>query len=550
MWGFQRSAAPSLQHYRGPSDTGEEIRLQWAFCVLLLELEVYSARGKDGIQLFRQHWPAEAKDQHQMIGNRVLVFRNILDRARRIVGGDVEMKLLGMVQCVWDDWTLKSGLRRYLAKSTEHEMYWDGIRMLTFKFIDEQEPHTSADVWKQRAENRVGRIGWWPFTEPTRTKLPTMAQVRWKRDTRIFSTVVPSSIADSYRSECMLLANMLKTAEVVISNSTDPPRAESSRQDSTEDAGERPAVPEAVLLDDSVRSEDASSASSANTTTLAVTDTPADHSTSSSVPSSPGYVAGQSVAGGSAAVGAPNTTPSTSPSSQASADPTPAMNLQPIVPVRRGFIYWCVDSSWRQPVLTKRADIATHGLNDCALFTRLNQESSAIKGYLRSFFSLKGCVDIEFIKFGSVLTHPSQVRRILEELPCPCKPTCKHDYRYQKSVNEEMHRRIAATEIMEGMKDPSRFHNTSDTLAIIPQDMAQTRFGRDEPAWGLHAVEGIMLWKFLVFVGIMTLAGLVFVAVWLACVDEKDLQGAFTVATFLTTMVMIAVASPQLMGIA
>ena len=71
-----------------------------------------------------------------------------------------------------------------------------------------------------------------------------------------------------------------------------------------------------------------------------------------------------------------------------------------------------------------------------------------------------------------------------------------------------------------------------------------------EEGWGLHAVQGFSLFKILVWITALTVLGLLFVLFWLLFVDKTDLQNAFVPATFLSTMIFLGLAVPQMLRIA
>ena len=58
--------------------------------------------------------------------------------------------------------------------------------------------------------------------------------------------------------------------------------------------------------------------------------------------------------------------------------------------------------------------------------------------------------------------------------------------------------------------------------------------------WGLHAVQGLSLWKILVWIAALEVLGLAFVATWLA----------FVPITFFMTLVLLMLGVPQVLGIA
>ncbi|KAF2227647.1 hypothetical protein BDZ85DRAFT_277531 [Elsinoe ampelina] len=219
----------------------------------------------------------------------------------------------------------------------------------------------------------------------------------------------------------------------------------------------------------------------------------------------------------------------------------------PTTQPKQGRLYWCVDKSWRQPALTQRSIINIAGLNDETLFRRLKQDYNAIRGLLGRYFSLTGLVGIKFIKFGLIHSNNSQVSCLAEQLPCgACKNPCqKYEY-ILVNEDEDFHRQLVAADVMHGMREPDVKHNSTETIEWLPLDVSRSDLQAMEPAWGIHAVEGVIRWKVMVFMALMASLGMVFMALWLRPVDKKDLQGAFAVSSFLMSLVAIVVAAPQL----
>ncbi|KAG8628862.1 hypothetical protein KVT40_002727 [Elsinoe batatas] len=219
-----------------------------------------------------------------------------------------------------------------------------------------------------------------------------------------------------------------------------------------------------------------------------------------------------------------------------SAARTPSIIIPTTQPHQR-HLYWCVDKSWHQPTLTQRSIINIAGLNDETLFRRLTQDYNAIRGILSRYFSLTGLVGIKFIKFGPIHGKNSQVNCLAEQLPCgACKSPCqKYEY-ILVNEDEEFHRQLVAADVM---------HNSTETIEWLPLDVSRSDLQAMEPAWGIHAVEGVIRWKVMVVVALMISLGMVFTVLWPCLVDEKDLQGAFAVSSFLISLVAIVVATPQ-----
>lgn len=111
---------------------------------------------------------------------------------------------------------------------------------------------------------------------------------------------------------------------------------------------------------------------------------------------------------------------------------------------------------------------------------------------------------------------------------------------------------IAAKQLVIGMYEAkSDLRQANDTLAMVPKNTtAALAAEMGTEGWGLHAVQGYSLSKVLTWIAVLTLLGLVFVVFWLSFVNKTDLQNAFLPAMFLGTMLLMALAVPQLLGIA
>ena len=68
--------------------------------------------------------------------------------------------------------------------------------------------------------------------------------------------------------------------------------------------------------------------------------------------------------------------------------------------------------------------------------------------------------------------------------------------------------------------------------------------------WGIHAVQGYSLMKFLNWMMVLTVLGMVFLVVWLVKVDEKDLVNALAPLMFFYTTVLVVLGIPQVLGVA
>ena len=128
----------------------------------------------------------------------------------------------------------------------------------------------------------------------------------------------------------------------------------------------------------------------------------------------------------------------------------------------------------------------------------------------------------------------------------------KTDYDYDLFEPVAAHMKLAAAQLIAGMRKPiSPREHAGGTLAMIPKRKNMTLDHRmGEEGWGLHAIQGFSWFKILVWIAALTAFGLSFVLFWLLFVDRTDLQNAFVPATFLSTMIFIGLAVPQILRVA
>ena len=116
--------------------------------------------------------------------------------------------------------------------------------------------------------------------------------------------------------------------------------------------------------------------------------------------------------------------------------------------------------------------------------------------------------------------------------------------------SDEIHQIVAAKQIIRGMRHPQGYRG-SLSLGMIPKHLDSVpRWPVGTTAWGIHAIQGWSLKKILYWIGSLTILGLAFVPFWLAFINNKDLQSAFTPLFFVGMMTTIAAAIPQLLSIA
>jgi len=68
--------------------------------------------------------------------------------------------------------------------------------------------------------------------------------------------------------------------------------------------------------------------------------------------------------------------------------------------------------------------------------------------------------------------------------------------------------------------------------------------------WGIHAVQGYSLVKFLNWMMVLTILGMVFMVLWLVKIDEKDLVNALAPLVLFYTTVLVFLGVPQVLDVA
>ncbi|KAH6669243.1 hypothetical protein B0J14DRAFT_672109 [Halenospora varia] len=172
-----------------------------------------------------------------------------------------------------------------------------------------------------------------------------------------------------------------------------------------------------------------------------------------------------------------------------------------------------------------------------------------------SHFNFAGSTDIEFIRFSRVFTSSDEVARLGLGLPKPkvssaasqAPSTANHAYEYSLITPEEIHMAITAKQILALMHTTEDFPKTKSTLNLIPKKVdSPLSHEMSCEGWGIHAVQGFSLSKFLRWMGVLLLLHMVFVSYWLLFIDTTDLQNAFVPVGFVITVVGLVVGVPQI----
>ncbi|KAK0516178.1 hypothetical protein JMJ35_000781 [Cladonia borealis] len=210
-------------------------------------------------------------------------------------------------------------------------------------------------------------------------------------------------------------------------------------------------------------------------------------------------------------------------------------------------IYWCVDKVWTEPSQTLLQS-STQIHNDNALYKFLYQGYMQVQGWIGRMFSWKMCIDLNFVQFCRLSNNGDRVIRLATGLP----PHALTNYEFHRFEPESVHMAIAAKQIVTGMYENTDFPDLAkENLQMVPQNIAcPLGSQKGVEGWGMYAIHGYSLRKILYWIVAITVLGLVFVILWLSFVDKTDLQNAFVPAMFLSTMIFMGLAVPQVLGAA
>lgn len=374
--------------------------------------------------------------------------------------------------------------------------YFDGARDLNFISSNLLLRPSFVDRCKQTIEERVGHpVDWRPFKQGHRTCSPGNSRILWYSSNKKLYIDVPDAQAQAYRDRCHAVSDL---AEATIH-----PHQSNSRDSVSHMYPERQASsPFVVNINPSTNEYEL----------------PPLPSRSQS-PERPGAL----VAGG---------------------------------PPQRSYkeIYWCVDRAWTEPRSTKLCSLREHPeiRDDKSLCELLIKEYNRVRAWKGRIFSWKSCLGIEFIKFARISTRRDNIIRVQIGLP----PFSSTSYEISRLTPEEVHMKIAASELIAGIHQPHEVKGRTTTLDMIPKRIRNERANgtssddwSSSEEWGMHALPRFSLWKILVWIVSLAILGLVFVIFWLVFIDKTDLQNAFIPFTFLATMIMIGLGVPQLLEV-
>ncbi|KAK5636501.1 hypothetical protein RRF57_012213 [Xylaria bambusicola] len=113
-----------------------------------------------------------------------------------------------------------------------------------------------------------------------------------------------------------------------------------------------------------------------------------------------------------------------------------------------------------------------------------------------------------------------------------------------KSLPLDIYMRVIGITILAGLKHPDSGWNTSNVLDALPKRWAPPSLLRSHRTigWAFHIRFGVSFLSVALWILGLMLLGLAFVPIWLALVDKKDLQNAFTPASTLFSIAAMLLA--------
>ena len=389
-----------------------------------------------------------------------------------------------------------SGQVAQTLKSFSICTYFDGARYLNFTSSNLLPRPPFVDQCKQRVEERVGHpVDWRPFKQGHRTCPPGNSRISWYYSNKKLYIDLPDAQAQAYKDRCQAVSDIAEAA-------LHPSQSNSPESVSHMYPNRQVSSPFVVNINPSTNEYQLSPLPSG-----------------SQSPERPGVV----VAGG----------------------PRQSSYKE---------IYWCVDRAWTEPRSTKLCSLREQPeiSDDKSLCELLIKEYNRVRAWKGRIFSWKSCLGIEFIKFAKTSTGRDNIIRVQIGLP----PFSSTSYEISRLTPEEVHMKIAASELIAGIHQPHGGRGRTTTLNMIPKRIRNERangtssddWGSSEE-WGMHALPRFSLWKILAWIASLAILGLVFVIFWLVFIDKTDLQNAFIPFTFLATMVLIGLGIPQLLEV-
>lgn len=214
---------------------------------------------------------------------------------------------------------------------------------------------------------------------------------------------------------------------------------------------------------------------------------------------------------------------------------TPSYRSVPVFPMQQQqYLLTCVNESRNTPKLTQIALHQKQVQTDTDLANALRDHYALVNRQWYRFLRLRGLTSIEFVQFYMHRNRFADIRK------CPDVPpiTVNHDYDFTPN---DLLPPVGGRYLLHLFKHPQEYDDEVVAYLSIPKKSDRLHHGI---GWGITLTEGYLperIWLFVLFT--FVLFGCIFAVVW--TVKEHDIQGAFGVASFLTTLAGMALGFAQ-----
>ncbi|KAJ9142922.1 hypothetical protein NKR23_g6812 [Pleurostoma richardsiae] len=161
--------------------------------------------------------------------------------------------------------------------------------------------------------------------------------------------------------------------------------------------------------------------------------------------------------------------------------------------------------------------------------------SHAQGGWLQRFLSWRSYTRITLSKFHFLFNNSDRVKTFDCSVLGNVNTLCQgYDFTLHQSVNIDIHMRVIAEILLQGIRSPKLGRGQSTVRDGIPKLKAPPGLKKQALMSGLgfHAGQGPCLRKIISWISAILAFGLAFVPVWLASISSIDLQNAFAPVTF------------------
>ncbi|KAF2830435.1 hypothetical protein CC86DRAFT_161521 [Ophiobolus disseminans] len=206
-------------------------------------------------------------------------------------------------------------------------------------------------------------------------------------------------------------------------------------------------------------------------------------------------------------------------------------------------LYWCVRKSWKHINDMIVFPVKVNTINDdIGLFHHLNEEYRNARGRMERFLSWKGCERVKSMQFGILYDHQPLIEPLGDSLPPLSTPVQNGllslpRYEYILTPPPTVHMKIAARQIIDGIKGREFNMGSKKTLDAIPKHLFAARgtplyikpglgWAQYDTKWGICTVQGYSLRKVLAWIVAIAILGHGAFSLWLVFVNEKDLHNA------------------------